>query len=230
MHRKTMVVAGASRGIGLAVADHFAGRGAEILSVSRTRSPHGTWIDADLATPAGIGKVIDAVADRPLDALLYTGGVWERGAFTAAYAFEQSEMAETDWVMAVNLVAPIKLVRGLLPALRRGTNPRVLFVGSLTGLDHAAGREVANSASKFGLRGAAQALQIELSSSRIGFTVVNPGNVATPEVMQDIERGDIPPQTPIAMADLIAVIDCALSLSRSSVATEVNLSQLDPGD
>ena len=229
MHRKTMVVAGASRGIGLAVADHFAGRGAEIISVSRTPSPHGTWIEADLATPSGIDKVVDAVAGRPLDALLYTGGVWEQGAFTAAYAFEQSAMAETDWVIAVNLIAPIKLARGLLPNLRRAANPRVLFLGSVNGLDHAAGREVANSASKFGLRGAAQALQIELSSSRIGFTVVNPGNVATPEVIQDIERGDVPPQTPIAMADLIAVIDCALALSRSSVVTEVNLSQLDHG-
>ena len=229
MHRKTMVIAGASRGIGLAVADHFAGRGAEILSVSRTPSPHGTWIEADLATPSGIDTVVDAVAGRPLDALLYTGGVWEQGAFTAAYAFEHSTMAETDWVIAVNLVAPIKLVRGLLPNLRRAANPRVLFLGSVTGLDHAAGREVANSASKFGLRGAAQALQTELSSSRIGFTVVNPGYVATPEVMQDIERGDIPPQTPIAMADLIALVDCALTLSRSSVVTEINLSQLDHG-
>ena len=224
---REMLIAGASRGIGQAVAAHYESAGERVLSVSRTPSPHGTWIEADLARQDGIDTVIAGVGARPLDALLYTGGIWEHGAFTARYAFGTSTMEEIDRVIAVNLLAPIKLVRGLLPNLKQAQVPRILLIGSLDGLDNNAGRQVANSASKFGLRGAAQALQKELAGSGIGVTVVNPDNVATTEVLRDIEVGDFPPQTPIPMADLVAVIDCALSLSGASVASEINLAQID---
>lgn len=229
MAARLMLVAGASRGIGQAVAAHYEARGEQVLCVSRTASAHGAWIEADLATQQGVDKVIAEVGKRPLDALLYTGGVWERAAFTDRYSFAASSMAEIEQVIAVNLTAPIKLVRGLLANLERASSPRVLFIGSLGGLDNAAGREVANSASKYGLRGAAQALQKEVRGSGIGVTVVNPGNVATPEVLHDIEVGDFADQTPIPLSDLLCVVDCALELSAASVATEINLAQIRPG-
>ena len=48
--------------------------------------------------------------------------------------------------------APIRLVKSLLPALRQGENSQIIFMGALSGLDNFPAREVANSASKFGLR------------------------------------------------------------------------------
>ncbi|BAZ17304.1 putative oxidoreductase [Calothrix sp. NIES-4071] len=99
----------------------------------------------------------------------------------------------------------------------------------MSGLDNQATREVANTASKFGLRGAAQALQIELSNTGIGFTLINPGNVATPEVLNDIASSTFSPQVPIPLSDLISVIDCCLKLSRASCMSEINLTQLNPG-
>ena len=202
MKQATYLIVGGSRGIGLAAAEHYAARGAQLFCVSRGPSPHGDWIEADLATDHGVHAVVDRCADLSLDALLYLGGTWEEGAFTAAYDFTASRPAETDRVLAVNLTAPITLVQGLLPALRRAAAPRCLFVGALSGLDNSATREVANSASKYGLRGAVQALQQELPD--IAFTVVNPGNVATAEVMDDIAEGRFSAQTPIPMADLRA--------------------------
>lgn len=221
-----MLIVGGSRGIGLAVAEYYHTKVEELICVSRTRSPFGQWIEADIASNAGIDKVGEAFHDRRLDAFLFLGGIWEKGAFTSDYDFSNSSDDEIDQVIAVNLIAPIKLTKRLIPSLQKSDNPKVIVIGSLSGLDNQASREVANTASKFGLRGAVQALQIELKKTEIGFTVLNPGNVATPEVLNDIDSGTFSLQVPIPLSDLISVIDCVLKLSRSSYLPEVNLAQI----
>ncbi len=62
------------------------------------------------------------------------------------------ELTRSTYLIAVNLIAPIRLVKALLPALRRSQNPKIIFMSSLSSQDNFPGREVANSASKFGLR------------------------------------------------------------------------------
>lgn len=226
---KTMLIVGGSRGIGRAVAEHYASRVEQLFCVSRSPSPFGTWIPADVSKQEGLEALAEALGDRPLDGLLFLGGVWEKGAFTDAYQFDLSSSEEIDFVLAVNLVAPIKLTKLLLANLQASDDPRVLVIGSLDALDNRAGREVANSASKYGLRGAMHALQLELGERGICFTVVNPDNVATPEVIEDIETGAFGPQVPIPMEDLVKVIACTLSLSRNSYVSEVNVVQRYPG-
>ncbi|MEM9017198.1 MAG: SDR family NAD(P)-dependent oxidoreductase, partial [Verrucomicrobiota bacterium] len=78
--KKSLVIVGASRGIGNALAQHFESQGENIFSVSRSPSESGTWIQADISTPEGISEVISTVADTPIDALLFMGGIWEKGA------------------------------------------------------------------------------------------------------------------------------------------------------
>ncbi len=221
-----MLIVGGSRGIGLAVAQHYHTRIKNLVCVSRTPSLFGQWLEADIATVAGIDKIGRTFENKTLDALLFLGGTWERAAFTSDYNFAASKDDEIDYVIAVNLIAPVKLTKKLLSPLRNSDNPKVIFIGSLSGLDNQASREVANSASKFGLRGAAQALQLELKDTGIGFTVINPGNVATPEVLEDIATQTFSPQVPIPLKDLIAVIDCALALSPHSYLSEINIAQI----
>jgi NAD(P)-dependent dehydrogenase (short-subunit alcohol dehydrogenase family) len=216
---RRIVVAGASRGIGAAVAGHYAALGDEVIALSRGRSPRGRWIGSDLSDPAQIAGLPGQIGGR-VDALLYTGGVWEDAAFTDAYRFDSSPPEEIAKVIAVNLTAPILLTQALMPQMRSGA--RVVLVGALSGQDP----EVANSASKHGLRGAAQALALTLHPLGIGVTVINPGNVATEEVLSDIAEGRFGAQTPIPMADLLAAFDFALSLSPASVAREINLGQV----
>ena len=116
------------------------------------------------------------------------GGTWETDAFTSDYAFENCSDEDMARVIAVNLMAPIRLVKTLLPNLRRSTNPKIVFMGALSGLDNFPAREVANSASKFGLRGAVHALREELRDERIGVSVINPGYVGTPHALEELER------------------------------------------
>jgi 3-oxoacyl-[acyl-carrier protein] reductase len=226
---KNIVIAGASRGIGAAAALHLDPTTARLMAVSRTRAVAGEWIEADLATDAGIDRVVDAVGDASLDALLYLGGTWERGAFTDAYRFLDSPPDETRHIIAVNLVAAILLAQRLAPALGRAANPRIVLIGSLSGRDGGATPEVANTASKFGLRGAAQALALSLHPLGIGVTVINPGNLATPEVETDIAEGRFGAQMPIPMADLLRTLDLVLSLSPDAVPAEIDLAQKHPG-
>ena len=222
---KTVLVVGTSRGIGGAIAQHFSQLDCKVLAVSRTPALAGDWIQADLSTAAGIYKVIQAIGDTPLDALLYMGGVWERNAFTHDYDFLKSTDEETRFVLAVNLIAPIELTKALARNLAMSSNPRAIYIGALSGLDQSATPEVANTASKFGLRGAVQALRLALKEKRIGFTVINPGNIATEEVISDIEEGRFAAQTPIPISDLTETVEWILARSVAVDVGEINLMQ-----
>jgi NAD(P)-dependent dehydrogenase (short-subunit alcohol dehydrogenase family) len=223
MSFKTIVVAGASRGIGLAVAEHLVSKSNRLLAISRTAAPIGEWIQADLSNLGGVETVVKAIGDDSLDALLYMGGTWETYAFTSQYRFEDCSDADITQVINVNLVAPIRLVKVLLPALRRSDNPKIIFMGALSGRDNFPGREVANSASKFGLRGVVHSLREELRSSRISVTVINPGNVATPEVLADLATDNLSSGEAIPLTDILSIIDCILSLSRATCIKEIDV-------
>ncbi len=223
MSFKTILVAGASRGIGLAVAEHFIDQCDRLLAVSRTVATVGEWVQADLSDLAGIETVVTAIGDDSLDALLYMGGTWETHAFTPQYRFEACSDEDIVRVIAVNLVAPIRLVKALLPALRRSDNPKIIFMGALSGRDNFPGREVANSASKFGLRGVVHSLREELRSQQIGVTVINPGNVGTPEVLTDIAAENLTGTEAIPLSDLFHILDCILSLSRATCIKEIDV-------
>jgi 3-oxoacyl-[acyl-carrier protein] reductase len=213
MSFETILVAGASRGIGLAVAEHLVDRSDRLLSVARTPAPMGEWIQADLSELAGVETVAKAIGGDRLDALLYMGGTWETHAFTRQYRFEDCADADIERVIAVNLVAPIRLVKALLPALRRSHNPKLVFMGALSGRDNFSGREVANSAS----------LREELRSEQIGVTIINPGNVGTPEVLADLAAHNLSGGEAIPLTDLLKIIDCILSLSRATCIKEIDV-------
>ncbi|MEL7255100.1 MAG: SDR family oxidoreductase [Pseudomonadota bacterium] len=222
------LIIGGSRGIGKASAEHLAGQGHDILSVSRTPSATGQWIKADIGTTEGIDHVIAETGDGVLDGLLYLGGIWEEGAFTDSYDFLKSPAAEIQQVIAVNLTAPILLAQGLVGPLSQSGNARIVLIGSTSGLENSGAPEVANTASKFGLRGAAEALNVSLRPQGIATTVINPANVATPEVFADIASGDFGPQVPIRMEDVTATLDYVLRLSPDSVPSTIDLQQTKP--
>lgn len=224
MNRNILVV-GASRGIGASVAEFYSSKGDNIISVSRTPSNVGKWIEADVSKPDGIEKVLDEISEQPVDALLFMGGVWEQNAFTDEYSFERSPYSETQSVINVNQIAPIELVKGLLKNLRKADNPRAIFIGATSGLDMSDTSEVAYSASKFGLRGAVHSLRIGFKNEGIGFTVINPGFVGTDEVLEDIESGGLEELVPIPIEDIVRSVDFVLESSNSTDVGDMILTQ-----
>ena len=223
--KKNLLIVGASRGIGLAVAEFYDAKGDNIISVSRTPSTVGNWVEADISIPNGIEKVLDAVSEQTIDALLFMGGVWEKNAFTDEYDFERSSYSETQAVINVNQIAPIELVKGLLNNLRRAENPRAVFIGATSGLELSATAEVAYSASKFGLRGAVHSLRINYKNEGIGFTTINPGFVGTDEVLEDIESGESTGLIPIPIEDIVRAVDFVMQSSKDTDLGDITLTQ-----
>ncbi|PZD73289.1 hypothetical protein C1752_02418 [Acaryochloris thomasi RCC1774] len=214
-----LVVVVASRGIGAKVTEHLVSRTRQLTAVSRSPAPFGRWVEADVSQEKGIEAIKKAVADTALNGLLYMGGTWETQAFTSEYAFEQCSDEDIAQVLSVNFITPILLVKSLLLSLRKSPNPKVILMGALSGLDNFPAREVANSASKFGLRGVVHALR----DDRIAVTVMNPGNIAAPEVLSDLSEAGESDDHATPLFDLLSIIDCVLSLFRSTCTKEIQV-------
>lgn len=218
------VIFGASRGLGDLLQQRLPVAGDSAWLISRGQPQMAAdgvdrrWLPLDLAGP-DVAARLAPLAAEPLDVLIYNAGIWEEAAFSAAYRFDQSDDAENERILTVNLTAALTAVRALLPALRRSDNPKIIFIGSVNGLEIVPGPEVAYAASKFGLRGVAHALRAGLRQERIGVTLINPGTFGS---MTDVaDPGGIPGR------DLLAVVRCALAMSRHSCLRRMDIVAMD---
>jgi NAD(P)-dependent dehydrogenase (short-subunit alcohol dehydrogenase family) len=216
-----ILITGASRGLGDAFSRGLGQPGDTLWLVSRNpcaslQLQDGVtrhWIEADLSSP-GIHQQI-ASSLGALDVVIHNAGIWETGAFSSDYRFENVSEAETRNVLEVNLIAPILLTQALLPKLRTSSNPKIVLIGSINGLENTAMPEVAYSASKFGLRGVAHALREHLRHERIAVTVVNPGSIAWEAASS---REDLIPP-----ADIVHLVRAVLETSGRTVVKEIDL-------
>jgi short-subunit dehydrogenase len=211
----THLVTGAGSGIGASVARRLRERGDQLLLLARSEEraaelareyDGAATLVADLSDPDGLERLL-AGADLPdsLDSVLHVAG-----------AVELSRVADLPvgqlrQQLDVNLVAPTVLTRACLPALRRAGGT-VLFVNSTSGL-RANPSWAAYAASKFGLRGLADALRAEEAEHGVRVTSVFPSRTATPmqEKVHAQEGKDYDPSawiTPGTVAEaIIHVLD-----------------------
>jgi short-subunit dehydrogenase len=182
---KVVLITGAGSGIGQALAYGCAKRGAKLILVGRrhdklhaTRDGLGdgvnaTCIAADVTTASGREAIVDAVrVFGRLDLLINNAGM------VAAGRLETQPDDTLEALVQVNLLAPMRLTRDLLPLLRAADRPRVVNVGSMFG-DIGHPLFASYSATKFGLRGFSDALRRELAPENIGVTYVAPRGTQT---------------------------------------------------
>jgi short-subunit dehydrogenase len=228
-----ILIIGASRGLGNAYACGVPDRGDTLWLVSRSRPSSldrndgvtRHWIEADLSRPDAATAVSRGMAGRPVDVLLYNAGVWEKQGFTPDYAFELVPEAETHDIVAVNLTGAICCIQKLLPNLRQGRNAKIILTGSSSGRDNSGDREVAYTASKFGVRGLAHALRENLRDEGIAVTVINPGWISA-EVPWDAGLAktlEINGGRQIPVQDLVALVRCVVALSPASCVKEIDV-------
>jgi NAD(P)-dependent dehydrogenase (short-subunit alcohol dehydrogenase family) len=216
-----ILITGASRGLGDAFSRGLGQPNDTLWLVSRNSPPSlpledgvtRHWIKADLSSAGVHQRIADSVSS--LDVVIHNAGIWESSAFSSQYQFEQVPEVETRAVLEVNLIAPMLLTQALLPKLRTSSNPKIILIGSINGLENAAMPEVAYSASKFGLRGVAHALREHLRSAQIGVTVLNPGSIAW---QGNLEREDLIPPS-----DIVRLVRAVLETSRRTVIKEIDL-------
>lgn len=223
--KKSMLIVGASRGIGAELTKYFSNLGFDVIGVSRTPASNCTWIEADISTSEGIKSFISKLANKPIDVVIFSSGIWEVHGFMDSFNFRKTSYDETNNIMKVNIIAPIEITKEISKNMLLSSNPRAIYLGALSGIDQCTSSQVAYSASKFALRGAIQALHFALQEEGIGFTTINPANVATEEVLLDIEEGRTKEQVLIPISDIISSIEWILSLSKASNISEINLMQ-----
>jgi short-subunit dehydrogenase len=182
-----VLVTGASRGIGRAVAVAAASRGARVGLVARSVDDLGavgeeversggraTIAVADLARRAETQQAYATVHAElgPVDVLVNNAGIGSWGPFV--------EVAEedADRVLALNLVAVLDLTRLVLPEMIRRRRGHVVNIGSVAGRLGVPFESV-YSTTKFGLVGFTEALAVEVAPFGVEVSMVNPGPVAT---------------------------------------------------
>lgn len=184
---KTALVTGAASGIGRAIAIELARAGADLFLIDvntegltetaarvTEAGSHAVTQRCDLTQTAEITAVAQAVRDHwgRLDLLINNAGVAYYG------ATERMTAEQWDWLLKINLLAPIELTRQLLPLLLRQPEAHLLNVCSIAGLV-AGGKLAAYHTSKFGLVGFSEALRAEYRGRGLGVTALCPGLVRT---------------------------------------------------
>jgi NAD(P)-dependent dehydrogenase (short-subunit alcohol dehydrogenase family) len=182
------LITGSSRGIGLGVARVFAENGASVILHGRDenvlrqssatlvdRVKH-TYVAADLNTAQGPRIIAEGFLrlHEKLDVLVHSAGILGPPGIPLA------EYPAESWkdVLHLNLTAPFLVTQALLPALRKGDHPSVIFVSSGLGYKGRAGWG-AYSVSKFGVESLNQVWADELEAEGIRVNAVNPGGTRT---------------------------------------------------
>lgn len=165
----------AEKGARLALVERNAPRVAEICTEINQRGGFATAIAIDLSADGAIEQTIASALQAlgGVDMLINNAGLMD---FTL---FERHDPKRIEQMIGVNVIAPMLLVRAVLPHLLAQNSGRIVNIGSAfgsIGFPHFA----TYCASKFAMRGFSEALRRELVDSQVGVTYVSPRATKTP--------------------------------------------------
>ncbi len=182
-----VVITGASRGVGAALAEAFAARGARLTLVARTvpaledvaARTGGTAMPADLADPAQVDGLIGRIEASlgPVDVLVNNAGIDLTGAFI------DMSMADIQRMVQLNAITVAVLTRQVLPGMIERGRGHIVQVSSLAGTGTFPGISVYGGTKSFVTHMTA-GVRLELKGLPIGLTVVETGLI-TPTDMAD---------------------------------------------
>jgi NAD(P)-dependent dehydrogenase (short-subunit alcohol dehydrogenase family) len=218
------LVAGASGGVGRAIAFDLLGAGAEVFMLGRSMPrlvepppPENTrakchFIVADLTENGAVERIAADISLRGrLDVLVLSSGIYERSHEPTVFAHQ----------IAANLVGPYALIQQILPFLI-GAQGQVVFINSTQGLKAAAGIGQ-YAATKHAMKAVADSLRDEVNGNGVRVTSVFLGRTAT-ELQRAIfaaEGRRYPPERLIQPGDVAGLVLFLLQLPRTSEVTDV---------
>ncbi|MBC8381359.1 MAG: SDR family NAD(P)-dependent oxidoreductase [SAR92 clade bacterium] len=192
---KTIIITGASAGVGAACARAFATQKANLVLVARGQQGLDI-IEEELSAQTKVLTVAMDVSNveqclallvkaeeefGTVDVLVNNAGMHSRG------DLETVDPADVGAMVDINIRAPLVLSCAAIPYLRRSGGGGIVMVGSLAGMAPLQGAAT-YSGTKAGLRAFAYALADEMRGTRIHVGVVSPGPIDTGFIMDEIDK------------------------------------------
>lgn len=224
---RTILITGASSGIGRATAEALLADGHRVVGIARNFS--GRAIDSPRFTPVSIDlgdikalpeRLETVVAQQPqVDAIIHCAG---QGRFGSLEEFGYKQIYK---FMDLNFTSHAFVCRAFMPLLRRRSHSNIIFIGSEAAL-RGAQKGSLYCAAKFALRGFAQALREECSGSGVHVSIINPGMVKSGFFdALDFSHGEEHCNY-IEVGDVAAAIRMIIDGRPGTVIDEINLSPL----
>ena len=226
---RTLLISGASRGIGRSIAERLLADGHRLsLGLRDQQSLAGTALDPavagadrvllhsyDAEDPAAADAWVQASTDHfgGFDSVIHSAGIFSR----AGVLFEAGQEEEINRTMAVNLMGPWWLTRAAWPQLAAHGEGRLQVLVSMSG-KRSKGRLAAYTASKFALLGLCQTMRNEGWEAGIRVTAICPGWVNT-DMAAAVQA--IPAEAMTQPQDIAALSAELLRLPNSAVPFEL---------
>ena len=176
---RSVLLTGATGGIGGAIARELASRGcvltvtgrreAELARLVTELGPPARGFAADLTSLAEMRELLDHVG--PVDILVACAGV------DIPQDLADASEDAVDEAIRINLSAPAALSRALVGSMKQRGAGHIVFIGSVAGLVATPINSSVYTATKWGLRGLGLALRQELRGTGIGVSIVSPAGV-----------------------------------------------------
>jgi NAD(P)-dependent dehydrogenase (short-subunit alcohol dehydrogenase family) len=232
----SVLITGASKGVGRATATELAKRGHRVVATARDpRTLDDLDVDQrlrlDVTDQASVDAAIEQAGD--IDVLISNAGI------IFAAAVEASPLTEIERLYAHNTLGAIRVTQAVLPQMRRRGKGRLVFVSSMAGRIILPGNS-AYTASKWALEAFGETLAVELDGHGIDVTLAEPGPISsgaldniTAYTLPDdpyptLLQGSIPPemmstpeQVATALADLTEADTVPLRVPVGPVAQHV---------
>lgn len=187
---KLALVTGASRGIGLAVADELRAAGAHVVRLARSLHDASgdrlTDLQCDVTVPADVDRAIARLVGElgVPDIVVNNAGIFMIKSLT------ETTPADFTATLATNLTGPYLVARALVPRMVERGSGHLVTIGSISDYIGFPG-STAYAASKFGLRGMHEVIRAETAKSGVRTTLVSPGPVDT-DIWDDVKPDEKP--------------------------------------
>jgi NAD(P)-dependent dehydrogenase (short-subunit alcohol dehydrogenase family) len=192
---RTMLITGASSGIGRDIASVLCGLGVktalvarreglleELASIIHEKGGHALPLAADVTIPEAVREAVARAVDElgHIDILINSAGILKPGPVAAMAPRDLQHMLD------VNLFGTLHVIQAVLPLMQQAGSGHIVNIGSLAGR-RGTPPLGGYSATKFALVGLTEALRVELFATGVHLALVMPGAVDTPMIQDDGE-------------------------------------------